>query len=497
MGTRGALAAAGAVAAVGVAIGWRASRCQRGQVSADRGLETDPLLVDDLDPDRFVASLIDAIAFETVVADDGTYDVDAFDALDEMLVRRYPRAHDRMTLERFNEHGLLYVWEGSDPLLDPLVLMAHRDVVPVAGDTTDEWLSPPFGGAEVDGRIYGRGALDCKGPLIAIFEAIEYVCAIGITPERSVLLVSGHDEEIGGSRGSHVIAEALAQRGVTPWFVVDEGGWVTDGLIDMVSAPVALVGIAEKGAMNVKMTVRAEGGHASVPPSDAAIVQLAEAVSKLEASSMPAHVGAVSPLIRALSKHLPGVVGALASNRFVVASLLPRLLAGDAEMDALQRTTMVPTIIEGGMKTNVLPSSASVILNIRIIPGDSSRSVVDHIRRVVGDHVEIEVLDGFKAEPSVFASTESDAWAALTGVIEEVFPLAIIAPYVVPGGTDARYFCHFSGDVYRFSPFVVDAEALGGYHGTNEFVRSADARSAVSFFVRLISVAAMPGGSSG
>lgn len=481
-------AGVGAVAVVGVALGWRASMRGREQSNPPQG---EPLLIDDVNAERFVEVLSEAITHRTVLLDDGSHDPEAFDDLQAMLAERYPRVHADLERETFSGHALLYTWEGSDPDLDPILLMAHQDVVPVEEGTEGDWIAPPFDGAVVDGRIYGRGALDCKGPLIAIFEALEYWLENGEKPCRTVLLVSGHDEEIGGAEGAGTIADALQKRGITPWFVVDEGGAIVDGVLPAVKAPIALIGVAEKGFVNIKLTARGEGGHSSLPSSDTAIARLSIAIAELEAHPVPPRIDALMPLVDSLSDHLPGVVGVLASNPSAAASLLSRLFSNDPMMDALQRTTMVPTVISGGVKVNVVPQSASVVFSVRIIPGDTQPTVIEHIEAVVGPDIEIEVLEEMRSEPSRFSSVESKAWVTLTGVVEEVFPEAVVAPYVLMGATDSRFFEGFSGDVYRFSPFVLDGEAVSGFHGTNESVRVGDARRAVTFFVRLIEVAAL------
>jgi len=485
-------AVVGAVAAVGVAIGSRTSRSDRGGADSADSNVREPLLFEEVDAERFVEGLTEAITYRTVVLDDGTYDAGAFDALGAMLAKRYPRLRDELRLETFDGHGSLYTWVGTDPLLDPIVLMAHQDVVPVEEGTEEGWVASPFGGSVVDGRVYGRGALDCKGPLVAVFEAIEYLLERDVTPQRTVLVVSGHDEEIGGLSGGLVIAEELQTRGVRPWFVVDEGGVVADGLLPAVGAPIALVGIAEKGFMNVRLTARGEGGHSSMPPARTAIAELAGAIARLEANPVPARIEVLVPALAAISDHLPGLMGTLASKP-AAASLLSRVFARNPRMDALQRTTMVPTIISGGIKANVVPQSASVVLNVRIIPGDTTATVVDHIESVVSRDIEVEVIPDNVKEPSQFSSVDSEAWETLAGVVGEVFPEAIIAPYVLTGRTDSRFFEGTAGDVYRFSPFVLDDEGMRGFHGTNEFVRVEDAQRAVTFFARLITAAARTG----
>lgn len=204
---------------MGVAIGRNAAKGRSGGDGSAESVPQDPLVISGVDADGFVEALSEAITFRTIVLDDGTYDCDAFDALNDMLKRRYPLVHSRLSSETFDGHGLLYTWQGTDSSLDPIVLMAHQDVVPVEAGTEDDWEGPPFAGAVIDGRIYGRGALDCKGALIAIFEALEHLQRTDFVPERTVYVVSGHDGEIGGANGAKVIAAEMLSRGIRPWFV--------------------------------------------------------------------------------------------------------------------------------------------------------------------------------------------------------------------------------------------------------------------------------------
>lgn len=231
-----------------------------------------------------------------------------------------------------------------------------------------------------------------------------------------------------------------------------------------------------------------------MPPAGTAIAELAGAVARLEANPVPARTEPLTPALKALSGHLPRLIGVLVSRPGSIAPLLSRVFARNPRMDALQRTTMVPTIVSGGVKANVVPQSASVVINVRVIPGDTTSTVVDYIGNVVGPDIEVEVLPESFKEPSPFSSIDSEAWEVLTRVVREVFPEAIVAPYVLTGQTDSRFFEGTAGDLYRFAPFVLDDEGLSGFHGTNESVRVADARRAVTFFARLIAVAARTDG---
>src|SRR5438477_947948 len=170
-----------------------------------------------------------------------------------------------------NGYGLLYEWTGSDPGLAPVVLLAHQDVVPIEPGTEGRWTEPPFEGRIAAGYVWGRGALDDKGSLVGLLEAVEHLVAAGAKPRHTVYFAFGYDEEVGGRRGAARIAELLASRNVHPEFVLDEGGALATGLITGVAAPVALIGIAEKGYVTVELTAQAEGGHSSMPPRATAV----------------------------------------------------------------------------------------------------------------------------------------------------------------------------------------------------------------------------------
>ena len=163
-------------------------------------------------------------------------------------------------------HSLLYRWPGASSE-DPLVLMAHMDVVPVV---EAEWQHPPFGaeivGEGEDAELHARGAIDDKGSLVAIFEAVETLVAEGFTPARDIYLSFGHNEETAGDGARGIVAH-LEERGIHPGLVLDEGGAVVEGIIPGVDVPTAMIGVAERGVMTLVMTVREQGGHASTPPA--------------------------------------------------------------------------------------------------------------------------------------------------------------------------------------------------------------------------------------
>jgi carboxypeptidase PM20D1 len=417
-------------------------------------------------------------------------DTAALDEMHRFLEENYPLLHRHLNREVVAGHSLLFTWEGTDREADPIVLMAHLDVVPVEPGTESEWPHPPFGGKTADGYLWGRGALDDKASLIGIGEAVEALLSEGFAPAATVYLVFGHDEEIGGSEGASTIATLLEERGVRPRFVIDEGGAVVEGLLAGIGSPVALVGIAEKGYVNLELTAVAEGGHSSTPPVQGAIDTLARAIGRLGRRPMPAHLETQRPFFKALAPVLPRPLRLAIRNLDVMKPFIERRLAPDPMTNALIRTTIAVTMVSGGVKPNVIPQQASATANVRIMPGDTSESVIDHVRRVVGPAVTVRRVEGgFTAEPSDLSSTESDSFALVAETVRETFGEIPVVPWILMGATDSRHFLGIAGDVYRFAPFRATPDDMTRIHGTGERLRTADADRVVAFYRRLITAA--------
>jgi len=445
----------------------------------------------DYDSERFLKNLAGAIQIPTVSHDEKQPNQqEHLLVFHEFLRDSYPLIHQCCVVETINDLSLLITWMGSDPTLDPLVLMAHQDVVPVEPGTEADWPVDPFSGDIVDDYLWGRGALDDKGPLIAILEAAEHLLSAGFGPTRTVLIVSGHDEEVGGRDGAGQIADVLRQREINPWFVVDEGGAVVDELPKLSAEPVALVRTAEKGSVNLKLTARGEGGHSSAPKRPNAVGKLATALKALEDHPVRARINIVEPTFHALMPRLGAPLRFLLGNLGFTGPLVSRLLARDPVTDAWIRTTTAITIISGGVKANVIPQEATAIVNFRIVPGDTIKSVTAHVRRVVGPEIKIEATAHEQNEPSPVSSIQSEAWQTLTAAITETFPEALAVPWTLIAATDSRYFGEIAGDVYGFSPFTIAMADRERFHGTGERVRVRDAGRAVGFFVRLMEKAA-------
>jgi carboxypeptidase PM20D1 len=418
-------------------------------------------------------------------------DAAAFRALHRYLARSYPRAHAALKRERVADLSLLYTWTGSDPLLDPLVLLAHLDVVPVEPGTEASWEHPPFSGALAEGYVWGRGALDDKVNVIALLEAVEQLLVEGFRPARTVLLAFGHDEELGGPEGAAAVADLVQKRGIRPAFVLDEGGSVLQGVVPGIASPLALIGVAEKGYLSAELTVEVPGGHSSAPRRESAIGILLDAIDRLEGNPLPVRLTPPArALIDAIAPEATLGPRLLLANLWLFEPLVIRLLESRPETGALLRTTTAPTIFEAGIKDNVIPGSARAVVNFRILPGDSIESVLEHVRRTVADpRVQVSALRK-RREPSPTSRVDSRHYAVLARTIREVFPGAVVAPYLLLGGTDARHFYSSTEDVYRFMPFLLSERELEGIHGTDERVSIQALPNAMHFYLRLLQNAA-------
>ena len=460
-----------------------------------RQLQVAPVTPPAVDEKAAGESLAAAIRARTVSSyDDAQFNADQFAALHAHLAQRYPKLHASLKREVVGGLSLLYTWQGSDPKLTPIALMAHQDVVPIARGTEGDWQAEPFAGTIKDGFVWGRGAWDDKANLIAELEAVEALLASDFKPTRTIYLVFGADEEVGGERGARQIARLLAERGVKLDFVVDEGLLITEGLMPGLKAPAALVGVAEKGYLSLKLEAQATPGHSSMPPATAgtsAIAQISQALTRLDAQPMRASISGVgAEMFDTVAPEMEGFGRIALSNRWLFAPLLQSQLEKGASTNAMLRTTTALTIVSAGNKDNVLPGRAEAVVNFRILPGDTQASVIDHVKRVIGnDQITVSPLPG-NSEASKVAPTDGSGYQAINRTVRELFPGTIVAPGLMLGATDSRHFEPLSQQVLRFSPVRAKPEDLARFHGTNERIALANLAELIRFYYRLLQTSA-------
>lgn len=394
--------------------------------------------------------------------------------------------------ERFSvgQHGILLRLSGRRGSERAVVLMAHQDVVPAPTVQSEweelGWSRDPWAGVVADGSVWGRGSLDDKGALVALAEAVESMLAGGWSPPSDLWLLFSSDEEVSGDSAPSAAA-LLEARGVTPWLVLDEGGAVVDGAFPGMAEPMAVVGVSEKGLVDVEMSVEALGGHASTPPQMGATARLARAIVAIERNPHPAHLGQVTmSMLNVVGRHLPWNLRAVLAQapevRRPIAAVLARM---SPELAAMVRTTTAVTRLEGSPAGNVLAARASAHLNVRVAVGSSCVDAVAHLERVISDpDVRLRVIRQF--EPSPISPTDDERWAMLREAALASYPGTVVTPYVMLGASDARHLARISPAVYRFSPFAMTRAQRDSIHGADEHLTLDALGRGVEFYRQLL-----------
>lgn len=410
-----------------------------------------------------------------------------FAAFRTFLEQSFPLVHQKLTREVVGELGLLYVWKGKDDAQKPILLMSHFDVVPVEAGTEKDWKYPPFSGTIAEGFVWGRGAIDDKMGVIGILEAAELMLRNNFQPVRTIYFAFGGDEEIGGTLGAGSIGKLLRDRNVTLDFVLDEGMTITENLIPGIYAPVAMVGVAEKGYLSVELSVDGKGGHSSMPPELTTIGILSRAIDRLEKNRLPMELRSPAyEMFQTLGPEMGFKNRMVLANLWLLQGVFKRMLEMNPESASMLRTTTAPTIFQSGTKENVLPSRARAVVNFRLLPGDSVDGVLKHIRNSVADgRVRINKLLPFN-EPSAVSNLKSENFRTLQVTIREVFPNVLVTPALLMGGTDTKYYAGLSSDIYRFAPIRLGPDDLSRIHGTNERIAIKNFEECVRFYYQLL-----------
>ena len=406
-------------------------------------------------------------------------DLSEFDALHRVLERLFPRVH--AALEKTELSGtLIFRWAGSDPSQKPILFMAHQDVVPAPDEG---WTYPPFSGTIADGKLYGRGTLDSKCNIYAQLEAVEQLLCEGFTPPCDVYIEMAINEETGGD-GAPSAARYLEAHGVFPELVLDEGGTILERVMPGMDRPFAVIGVGEKGYLDVKFTAKGYGGHSSTPPKRTPIARLSAMVSDIERRSpFKSYLSpAVGEMLTAISGSFGYGMRLLLGNlwlfRPLVTLVMPAISGYGA---ALLKTTCTFTMSGGSDACNVIPAEAFVIANLRT----AAHQGVDETLRILGKYAKkydltMTVLQRRDASP--FADTKGKAYADVVAAIRARFPDIGVTPYLVLGGTDARHFYSVCDSPLRFSPIRMDSKQEKSCHGVDENVTAAALTEAVGFY---------------
>ena len=428
-----------------------------------------------------------AVQFQTISVQAGTNEDHTADfiAFHQWLEATYPALYATLKVEHVNRFGLIMTWQGRNPSLKPLIIIAHQDVVP-APDENHNWQAPPFSGLIKRGYIWGRGSIDDKGPLISIFEAVNKAIQTKAKPERTLIIVSGFDEELSGTMGAKAMAEHLKQAGIKPYAIFDEGYPLLEDF-PITNKPTALIGTSEKGYMTLKITATSREGHSSTPPKQTAVGQLALALVALQ--NTPIRMGTdgdVHTMLRYVSSDLSGPEKYLIANGDIFKPVVMWAFSRSNAATALLKTTMAPTMLKGSDKENILPQQAYALVNLRLHPRDNSadltRQVQASLRSIKGVEVTVEP-DAMQAVPSAGLGAPFELARA---VISSLAPEAKTAPALMIAATDSHHLSGLSTQIYRFTPMRATEEEYSHIHGFNERLSLSNVRFMSLFYYRLI-----------
>ena len=439
--------------------------------------------VPEFDREKAVDALAQLIRCKTISYNDHTLEDDAeFEKLIALLPQLYPHVFEACSFDRLPDRALLLRWPGKQAA-EPAVLMAHYDVVPV---NEENWEKPPFAGIIEDGVLWGRGTLDTKVTLNGALSAADYLIGQGFQPENDIYFAFSGGEEVSG-KGAPNIVQYFVDHNIQPAMVVDEGGAVVDSIFPGVTAPCGLIGIAEKGMMNVQYRAASSGGHASSPKPHTPVGVLSAACKKVEDHPFPAHIqGPAGQMFDTLGRYSTTLYRVIFANLWCfgwVIDLLGKKSGG--EMNALLRTTSAFTQMQGSSARNVIPPEATMVANMRLNPSDSVASALEYLKKTVNDDsVEITALESF--EPSRVSRTDCPQWDKLAAAVAGTWPGCIVSPYLMVACSDSRHYGRISDRVYRFSAMSLNAEERSTIHANNERIPLDTIAKAVEFYIRLI-----------
>lgn len=447
---------------------------------AAREVKEEPV---DFDRDGAIRSLAALIRCKTVSYNDPALEDDGeFEKLIAALPDLYPRVFDICSVNRLPDRGLLFRWPGKKDTA-PSVMMAHYDVVPV---DEEKWDKPPFAAIIEDGVMWGRGTLDTKVTFNGVLSAANYLIGKGFRPENDIYFAFSGGEEVNG-KGAVNIVDYFQRHHIQPALVVDEGGAVVENVFPGVTQPCGLIGIAEKGMVNVQYKVLSGGGHASAPPVETPVDILSKAAQRIHKKPFKMHLTKpAAEMFDTLGRRSTFLYKVIFANLWCFQPVLDLICRkGGGEMNALVRTTVAFTQMEGSTARNVIPTEARLVSNIRLNPEDTVESAVYYLKKTVGDkRVEITALEG--SQPSPVSETNCPAWDKVAGAVEETWKGCVVSPYLMVQCSDSRHYRDLSNHVYRFSAMDLTTEERKTIHGNNERVRLEGACKAVEFYIRLM-----------
>lgn len=365
----------------------------------------------------------------------------------------------------------------------PILLLGHLDVV---GVEREKWTVDPFAGVIHDGYVWGRGALDDKAGVIANLMVALRLERQGVQLARDVIFAAVPDEESGGREGIEVLLRDHFDK-IAAEFAVNEGGRVLkrNGRVAYVA-----VQTSEKGAYSVVVTAEGVSGHASIPRADNAVVHLARAIDRIASYEPPIHL---TPTVQQFFTALASIEEPAAAQRMKrlgdpaqQQEAAQELAHMRGSWNAMLRSTISPTMLRAGIRTNVIPGTAQATLNVRLLPGESIDALVEELKARVDDPaVHIEVRSSARAQGPAMP-LDSEFFRAVEHATSEMFPQALTLPYLSSGATDSAQLRVRGILAYGLLPYPLAEADVARMHGNDERIPVGSLGQGVEFLYRIV-----------
>lgn len=401
-----------------------------------------------------------------------------FDAFHALLQELFPNLFRVAEYEDI-EGSILLRWKGSDPNLQPVGLMNHHDVVEAGG----QWTHEPFSGDIADGKVWGRGTLDTKGGLSMMLQAAEELAAAGYTPKRDTYFISTCTEETTGYGGDR-ISKLLLERGIRFYMILDEGGMILHDPIGGADGTFAMIGVGEKGYVDLKFTARSIGGHASTPGKDTPLARLGKFMAEADKAKIfdVKMFATVAEMLRRFSPTMHGIMKTACGNVGLFRPLLTKIMpAISPSAAALLRTTLAFTMAKGSDGSNVLPQEAWVIANMRYSHHQGRDASIKAVTDLAVKY-DIEVSIVKEGGASGLTDFTSEQFRFMEQAVEAIFPDFKAVPYIMNGASDSRYFSRVCDHCVRFVPIFIDKQQYASVHAVDENINLDQLPKAVDFY---------------
>lgn len=430
---------------------------------------------------KYEEKLSKMIQIDTV-SEVGKLNLEKFEKFQSVLKELFPLVFEKCRINTF-EGSLLICLKAKEKKGDPIILMSHQDVV----EATGVWTHPPFSGKIIDGKIWGRGTVDTKGALFCIFQSLEELLEEGYENTVDIYIASSNTEEVAGN-GAPQIVEYLKKNNIRAQFLIDEGGMIKNEPLKGAKGNFAMIGTLEKGTCNFKFIARGSGGHASAPGKNTPLVRLSKFITDIDKKD-PFKAKLNDTTIEMFSRLSPSIKGGLGfvlKNARLFSPLLNKLLPKINHLaGAMIKTTIAFTTAQGSNGLNVLPETAYVTGNCRVIH-HCDEVETEKILKTIAKKYDIEVEKLYTSSPCPVVSHKSRQFKILENTIKEVFDDVIPCPYAMTGGTDARFYTSVCEAALRFAPLSIDEQQFKSIHGIDENIDIKPLYKGVEFYKRLI-----------